>query len=708
MGASAESVAGPLPWLESPGFFGLDAPSDDPAHWTDAPYVIQRVVAADTRVRDAPRTVLGRAMSRAMTGRAAARTQWRSAAKPERWLREEFRDTDVLVSMDQATDHLLDRVPQILDGHEVVRYASHGRVSEGLRALADVATTLAGHVSAWQQSEGSKRIRLGDDEWQALRARVAPVSAGVVPGTLLPVTEVAEVVRALGPVAGPAQTAEIVLEILGCFAWDDAPAVGTSGMAAQRVAARIWCATTEADLPGDNEMRAAVAAALDGADRALARGEGRSARGRLLDAMSVIFHRERHAEAISSPLVSDPAAYLAPLWSSRTFQELISGGDSPSLTRLPSRIDQPRVLVLAGAYGTFHEPVVNALAEAAAVTVRGPKLLTPFLNRRLLDPQALEALTVLRGSGPAHEPPDQWGALQVHQELVQSLGRRLRRADVVFTDWADRLTVWASHLVPNGVRLVVRIHSLDALDPWFQLVNWDNVDQVLVVSEPLRRLVEQLLGVAGAHLPVTVVPNLAALDEADQPKEPDAQKTLGMVGWGRRVKDPLWALDLLARLPGWRLLLIGPDLVPGVSGIARAYTEQVRARLLDPEIINRVKIVGWTDDVPGYLRQVGIILSTSLRESWHLGLVEGAASGAVPVVRDWPLLRGLGGARTLFPHGWVVEDLDDAEARIRSVADANDWETARREAQQQARELFDPEQAAQRYRELILGSLLTG
>ena len=315
---------------------------------------------------------------------------------------------------------------------------------------------------------------------------------------------------------------------------------------------------------------------------------------------------------------------------------------------------------------------------------------------------------MLRGCGPAADEPDPWGAHALDQEIRDALVPRLRRTDAIFSDWADRLTVWASHLVPRGVRFVVRIHSLDALDPWFHLVDWTAVDQVLVVSEPLRALVVRLLEAIGAEVPVDVVDNLAALAAVDRPKAEDARTTLGMIGWGRRVKDPLWALDLLARDPSWRMLFIGADLGHGFSGRSVTYNDEVRRRLLDPAIGDRVEFVGWTDDIARHLQRVGVILSTSRRESWHLGLVEGAASGAVPVVRQWPLLASLGGARALFPPDWVVADLAEAEARVRAVTDPAAWEDARRRAQVEAVGLFDPARAAERYRELILGPLLPG
>jgi hypothetical protein len=83
-----------------------------------------------------------------------------------------------------------------------------------------------------------------------------------------------------------------------------------------------------------------------------------------------------------------------------------------------------------------------------------------------------------------------------------------------------------------------------------------------------------------------------------------------------------------------------------------------------PDVADAITLVGQTDDVPGALADVGVIVSSSTRESFHLGLAEGVASGALPVVRNWPMLAPYGGAHGLWPDEWVVESIDEAVARI--------------------------------------------
>ena len=64
---------------------------------------------------------------------------------------------------------------------------------------------------------------------------------------------------------------------------------------------------------------------------------------------------------------------------------------------------------------------------------------------------------------------------------------------------------------------------------------------------------------------------------------------------------------------------------------------------------------GFGGDVGAWLRKVGWVISTSDDESFHLAPAEGMASGAVPVVRDWP------GADTIYDSHWIKQPEEMAQ-----------------------------------------------
>ena len=86
-----------------------------------------------------------------------------------------------------------------------------------------------------------------------------------------------------------------------------------------------------------------------------------------------------------------------------------------------------------------------------------------------------------------------------------------------------------------------------------------------------------------------------------------------------------------------------------------------------------------------------------------MGLVEGAASGAVPVVRDWPIFAPLEGTRELFPADWVVGSVEEAVERIRQHAEADAWQRASAASRESVAERFGHSESSRRLREIVLG-----
>lgn len=625
---------------------------------------------------------------------------WLWTLKRSRWLRHELTRCDVVVSLDTDTDRALAAAPDLLRKRPCLTSVVFPEVCVQLDAVKALLTDIvdAAAVEGTNQEDFDTRVRSWAVEMRGIDLELL--------GPMQPVYAVARTARSLLGSWGPARASRVVKDVLDDVRWaEDVRA--RSGLLAHRVMADLW---TTADTEGSAlaNLIDAVDVTLLSAREALAEGRGQQSLDLQTDAMALLFHRELHAEVCRSPLVDNPSEYLRGLSDSPVHRLLVSGHERKPVPQVKiSGRRRPRVLLLTGAYGEFHPPVASALRPIAKV--RGFRAVSRGTRvwQRFTSPGVLTSLAHL-GAQPAQAWPGLPGMEESEVEIVGRLREALDTTDVLFSDWADRSSVVASHILPDHVRMVLRIHSLDALDPWFQLMRWPAVDQIIVTSEPLRSFVTDLLVTAGAQTPVMLLPNLVDFPNFDRPKHPDARLTLGLVGWGRRVKDPLWALDLLAREPSWRLRLIGPDFATQASAATASYVDAFRSRLTDPSLKDRVDIVGSTDDVASELAHVGVILSSSRRENFHLGLVEGAASGAVPVVRDWPLWASRGGAGSLFPTDWVVANLDEAEARVRAVTSPDAWLEQGRRARIQANELFDPAKAARGYREAILPGYAEG
>lgn len=424
-------------------------------------------------------------------------------------------------------------------------------------------------------------------------------------------------------------------------------------------------ARTSAAGEADPDLHESVTALLPAIDGLLDTDPARAAALTTL-ALGLLFHVEVHADKLSTPLVADPDGWLAPWRASRVGQLLAA--PAPQRPRAdPDPVVTParRVVVFRGSYPRFSAQLVEELEARPEVSVT----VADWSSRG----------STVRGLGVRPE--------LVEARLRQALGEPVRDeeaeellgdADAAFIDWADRGALAVLMHVPQGVRVTLRIHSMDALSSWIHLIDWSRVDTLILVSDHLRETVVRLLGDRLADTAIHVVPNSVDTSRIPPEKTPGHRRRLITIGWAQAVKDPVWALEVLALLrredPTWQLVLVGTDFAPGTVASAASYAASFRERLCAPDVCGGVEFVPATSDIAPLLASTGFVLSSSRRESFGLGLVEGAASGAVPVVRDWPVFASLGGARGLFPAEWVVDSVEAAARRVLALSEETEWE----------------------------------
>lgn len=443
----------------------------------------------------------------------------------------------------------------------------------------------------------------------------------------------------------------------------------------------------------------AVRAVLDEADAALA-GEVAGLDDATLDevaflatvALDVLFTRRLHAAVTTTPLVDDPDTFLAPLRDTATGRLLAAPAPTPTRAPAPAP-PRPRLTVLPGAYPKFAKAVVEQLAPAADVEVLDLGARESRFTNTGVDPRTVRS-RLLAATGQAS---------RIDPATAEALG-----VDVVFVDWADKGLTWVTDVVPHGTRVVVRLHGVDTLSAWLHTADWSRVSDAIFPSEHLRRAAANALAGRLDGVRQHVVANPVDVERYVLPKHPSARKRLGMVGWAQQVKDPLWTLDVLAELrrhdPEWRLALIGADVdLRGSNPVERELARAFHARLAaDPDLHEAIDYVGFTSRLPERLRDVGWAVSSSRREGFHIGLVEMAASGAVPVVRDWPVYAREGGAGLLYPREWVVTTPAEAAQRILAVSDGGAWETESAATTELVRERYSGTDAGARLREIVL------
>lgn len=402
--------------------------------------------------------------------------------------------------------------------------------------------------------------------------------------------------------------------------------------------------------------------ALDLADQCWAVGQDSSAVDLLDACLRLLFHPCLHFGQGPSALAEDPVAFLSLLRQSRAWQEIttpIAGADRAGHTGQAGPAGQAegpgprRVLFISLRNWNFIEDIITDYQDDERFEVRRRDLseLATFPEQRSL----LADRAALRRGG---QPP----------RVPAPIAEDLAWAQTIVVEWGSAAAVWTSLVAPShapGALLLMRIHSYEASTAMPQLIDWSAVDRLITVSPPIREILRASAPLRQG-LGLSTVPNRALLTGFRQPKEPGSQRTLALVGWAALRKDPAWALDVLdllrAQDPSWRLMLIGPGFPRDLTPSESAYAQGVQARI--DELGPAVQITGRTSEVARCLRGVGVILSSSRREGTHEGFIEGAASGALPVVRDWPDVARWGGPGLLFPSSWVVRTPQEAAQRI--------------------------------------------
>ncbi|WP_156802479.1 glycosyltransferase [Corynebacterium lubricantis] len=254
---------------------------------------------------------------------------------------------------------------------------------------------------------------------------------------------------------------------------------------------------------------------------------------------------------------------------------------------------------------------------------------------------------------------DKWENHTKHDEdLSRSL---LAQADIVFCEWGLGNVRWYSRNVKEHQRLVVRVHLQEISRPYLSQTVHGAVDRYIFVGKLIRDTAVLTHGVPSKK--TVTIPNSVDVDALDLPKTSDARFTLGFVGIVPQRKRIDLALDLLESLrkldSRYRLRIKGkmwtdyPWLRNRPEEVA--YYQQIELRIaeLNNQSPGTVILDEFGDDMAEWYRNIGIVLSTSDYESFHLTIADGAASRAFPAILHWP------GADFIYPLEWLSSSIDE-------------------------------------------------
>lgn len=293
---------------------------------------------------------------------------------------------------------------------------------------------------------------------------------------------------------------------------------------------------------------------------------------------------------------------------------------------------------------------------------------------------------------------DTWAGHSGHDEARSE--ELLERADVVWCEWGLGNAVWYSQRVAPSQKLVVRVHLQEIDLPYLRTVKMEAVDTFIFVGELIRRAAVEGHGVPEGRS--VVVPNFVRTEHLARPKTDRARNTLGLVGIVPQRKRLDLAVDLVGRLhredPSYRLRIKGrrPEEYPWMEkrpDEMAYYREQYeRIEQLNQDAGEDIIIFDpQGDDMAEWYQEIGIVLSTSDFESFHLTLADGAASGSDAVSLAWD------GADLIYPDSILFADIKTMAGALLDPEAAE----RRRSDLQSVISSFDERRVFERFSELL-------
>jgi len=198
--------------------------------------------------------------------------------------------------------------------------------------------------------------------------------------------------------------------------------------------------------------------------------------------------------------------------------------------------------------------------------------------------------------------------------------------DVIFIDFCDdnaRVITARLGELQKRPKVVIRLHGYEAQTEYLRRITWGNVSDLVVVSPRFREIVRGKL-FKHPTLRIHLIPNGVDLDKYQLQDEASLDSNLiAYVGYLNKKKGPTLLRTVWASMPE-RQFHVGGTI----------QDEQVGWYLKDLELPN-VTYHGWVQ-TQEFLKGKRFLLSTSVTESFGMGIAEAMAMGLTPLIHAWP------------------------------------------------------------------------
>lgn len=252
-----------------------------------------------------------------------------------------------------------------------------------------------------------------------------------------------------------------------------------------------------------------------------------------------------------------------------------------------------------------------------------------------------------------------WQVDFYHPGTADEVAQAAQDCDVLWFEWCGSLAAFATNQIDLcGKKTIIRLHSFEAIDTHYpNEVFWGNVDHLVLVCDDVLEILRLRWPELEHRVDIQIITNAIGCDRFAN----TAHKVMTDIAWVGRIemkKNPGQFLQILAKLaaidPAYRLHVAGhcDDL-----RVSRYLSHLIGLLGLRDNIV----FYDYVEDMPAWLQDKGVLLSTSLYESFGLNIGEAMAAGAFPVIHNFP------GASNTWPHECLYSTIDEAVALIRAA-----------------------------------------
>lgn len=241
---------------------------------------------------------------------------------------------------------------------------------------------------------------------------------------------------------------------------------------------------------------------------------------------------------------------------------------------------------------------------------------------------------------------------------AQTLLGYLKHCDVAWFEWGDGMVIPASKL-PKYCRIVCRIHSYELFQPHFLQADWQNIDEVVLISEAMKTRFISLMGdKLPASLNISVLGNLTDHQPLENIKPGRNRFHLACVARFSPPKNLMLLLPLMQALvkidSRYKVFIVGriEDERMHYSFCQLVEMYGLERNIIQSGVLPPGEMAGWYQDK-------SCLLSVSYLESQGMGIFEAMLAGLKPVA-----FLASGGLQEYLPARYLFSDIDAAVASI--------------------------------------------